>query len=142
MRKHGLAAGVVTVFLHTNRFSKEPQYFGSNTIQLAVPTDSTPELFHYAMRCAEEAFREEYQYKKAGVMLNELVPAGSPSRSFFSPDERERMSELMRVLDKINRKWGKDTIRFGRVITGGRWRTKAEKRSPRYTTQWDEILVI
>jgi DNA polymerase V len=142
LRKHGLAAGVITVFLHTNRFSKEPQHYGSITVELAVPTDYTPELLHYALRCAEEAFREEYQYKKAGVMLNELVPAGSPSRSFFNPEVRERMSDLMRVVDRLNGKFGRDTIRFGHERLTARWRTKAEKRSRRYTTQWDEILVV
>jgi DNA polymerase V len=142
LRKHGLAAGVVTVFLHTNRFSKEPQHFGSTTTELAIPTDSTPELLYYALRGAEEAFQEGFQYKKAGVMLNELVPAGSPSRSFWNPDTRERVRELLHVVDKLNHKFGRDTVHFGKLATEGRWMTKAEKRSPRYTTRWEEVLVI
>lgn len=142
LRKHELAAGALTVFLNTNRFGKGEQYYGSSTTELAVPTDSTPELLFYALRGLEEAFREGFQYKKAGIMLNELVPAGSPSRSFWNPDGRERMSELMRAMDRINHKWGRDTIRFGTLHRNGRWRTRAEKRSPRYTTQWDEVLSI
>jgi hypothetical protein len=136
----GGPAGVITVFLHTNRFSREPQHFGSNTTELAISTNSTVELLSYARRGAEEAFQEGFQYKKAGMFLNELVPAGSPSRSFWNPDERER--ELLRVVDKLNRKWGRDTVHFGRLATNGSWTTKAEKRSPRYTTQWEELLVI
>lgn len=142
LRKHELAAGVVTVFLHTNRFSRAPQHFGSNTTELAIPTDSTLELLSYARRGAEEAFQEGFQYKKAGVFLNELVPAGSPSHSFWNPDGRERLRDLMRVVDRVNRKWGRDTIHFGKLATSGRWTTKAEKRSPRYTTQWEEVLTI
>jgi DNA polymerase V len=76
------------------------------------------------------------------VLLNELVLAGSPSRSFWDPDHRERMRDVMRVMDRINRKWGRDTIHFGRLASEGRWRTKAEKRSRRYTTRWEEVLVI
>jgi DNA polymerase V len=142
LRTRGLAAGVLTVFINTNRFSRSEQHYGSNTIELAVPTDSTPELLAYALRGSEEAFREGFQYKKAGVLLNELVPAGSPSRSFWNPDGRERMRDLMRVMDRINHKWGRDTIHFGKLTTDGRWRTKAERRSPRYTTRWDEVLVV
>jgi DNA polymerase V len=142
LRKHGLAAGVIMVFLHTNRFSREPQHFGSTTTELAIPTDSTPELLYYALRGAEEAFREGFQYKKAGVLLNELVPAGSPSRSFWNPDTRERVRELLRVVDKLNHKFGRDTVHFGKLATEGRWMTKAEKRSPRYTTRWEEVLTI
>lgn len=91
LRKHGLAAGVLTAYLQTNRFSKEPKHFGSGTAEIAVPTDSTPELLYYALRGLREAFREGFQYKKAGVMLSGLVPKGAPSRSFFNPDHRERM---------------------------------------------------
>jgi DNA polymerase V len=41
MRKHKMAAGVVTVFINTNRFSEEPQYNNSATFELAHPTDAT-----------------------------------------------------------------------------------------------------
>jgi DNA polymerase V len=142
LRKHGLTAGVVTAFLQTNRFSKEPQHFGSATAEIAVPTDSTLELLHYALRGLQEAFREGFQYKKAGVMFSGLVPKGAPSRSFFNPDRRERMSGLIQTVDRINRKFGRDTIHFGRLEADGRWKTKAEKRSPRYTTRWNELLTI
>lgn len=79
---------MVTVFINTSRFGKEDQYFGSCTVDLAVPTDSTSELLHYALRCAWEAFREGCRYKKAGVLFNKLVPAGIPSRSLWDPDRR------------------------------------------------------
>jgi DNA polymerase V len=52
------------------------------------------------------------------------------------------MSYVMRVVDRLDKKFGRNTVRFGPEGVYARWRTKAEKRSCRYTTQWDEILVI
>lgn len=41
LRRGRLAAGVVTVFINTNRFSDEPQYSNAVTYEPASATDST-----------------------------------------------------------------------------------------------------
>ena len=42
----------------------------------AVPTNFTPEIVTKAVRLFEEIFRPGYRYKKAGVLMLELVPEG------------------------------------------------------------------
>jgi DNA polymerase V len=74
LRRHDVAAGVVTVFLRTNRFTDEPQDSNSVTISLPVATQDTAELIRYALRGIEPLFREGYRYQKAGVILTALVP--------------------------------------------------------------------
>src|SRR5439155_12152991 len=74
LRRAHLAAGVVTVFLETNRFADEPQYANSVTIPLPVATQDTAELIRYARRGIEQIFHADYRYKKAGVILTALVP--------------------------------------------------------------------
>jgi DNA polymerase V len=44
LRKHGMAAGALTVFINTNRFSHEPQYGNAVTFELACATNTTDEL--------------------------------------------------------------------------------------------------
>src|SRR5205823_6328531 len=75
LRKHGLAAKVVTVFINTDRFKHEPQYANAITYELAYATDATGELVEWALRGLAEVYRPGYRYKKAGVMLNQLTPA-------------------------------------------------------------------
>jgi DNA polymerase V len=75
LRRHHVAAGVLTVFLMTNRFTEEPQYSNSVTIPLPVATQDTAELIRYALQGVEQIFREGYHYQKAGVILTALVPA-------------------------------------------------------------------
>jgi len=74
LRRHHVAAGVLTVFLMTNRFTDEPQYSNSVTMPLPVATQDTAELIRYALRGVEQIFRQGYRYQKAGVILTALVP--------------------------------------------------------------------
>jgi DNA polymerase V len=73
-----LAAGVVTVFVHTDRHASGPQYYNAGTHTLAYPTDSTQDIMHCALDALERIFREGFNYRKAGVMLNSLSPTRSP----------------------------------------------------------------
>ena len=52
LRRSHVAAGVLTVFLMTNRFTDEPQYSNSVTMPLPVATQDTAELIRYALRGA------------------------------------------------------------------------------------------
>jgi DNA polymerase V len=142
LRKHKLAAGVVTVFINTNRFSPEPQYANAATYELASPTDVTDELLEWASEGLEKIYREGYRYKKAGVMLNQLTPADQLSMRLYGDEAFERSRRVMRAVDEINRRHGRDTVRLGAARPDGRWRTKFLRRSPNYTTRIHEVLCI
>jgi DNA polymerase V len=73
LRRAQYAAGVLTVFLTTNRFAEEAEYANSMTITLPVATQDTAELIRYTLRGIAQLFREGYRYKKAGVILTVLV---------------------------------------------------------------------
>ncbi len=90
LRRHHVAAGVVTVFLMTNRSTEEPQYSKSVTIPLPVATEDTAELIRYALRGIEHVFREGYRYQKAGVILTALVPAHQVQTHLFDQHDRNR----------------------------------------------------
>jgi DNA polymerase V len=61
-------------------------------------------------------------------------------------DERWLKSrELMRVVDRVNSRLGRGTIRFaveGLKNQQPQWQTKLEKRSPLYTTSWNDLLTV
>src|SRR5262249_56826466 len=83
LRRHDVGAGVLTVFLMTNRFTDEPQYSNSVTMPLPVATQDTAELIRYALRGVEEIYREGYRYQKAGVILTALVPTSQVQTHLF-----------------------------------------------------------
>jgi DNA polymerase V len=142
LRRSKLAAGVVTVFINTSRFSADPQYSNSVTFELAYSTDSTEELLGWALKGLEHIYRAGYRYKKAGVMLNRLTPAEQLPMRLFGDERFEKSRRVMKAVDGINRRHGQNTIRFGAARPGGRWETKFLRRSRRYTTCLDEVLRV
>lgn len=144
LRKGNLAASVVTVFLHTNRFRQdEPQYANAVTHELIYPTNTDDELLKVALVAAESIYRAGYRYKKAGVMLNHLTPSDHLTIRMFGQDAWERRRKVATAVDVINRKYGRGTIRLGEAHhTSGKWQTRAEMRSQRYTTDWRELLTV
>lgn len=142
LRRSKLAAGVVTVFISTNRFGADPQYSNSATFELAYSTDSTGELLGWALRGLEKIFREGYRYKKAGVMLNRLVLADRQSRRLFGDGDYEHSRRVLKAVDEINAWHGHDTVHLGVTQLNGRWKTKFLRRSPCYTTRLNEVLRI
>jgi DNA polymerase V len=66
----------------------------------------------------------------------------------FDIRDSDRTQRLMLVLDRINREHGRGTLRIGAAapfeLMPGRtvaWRGRCERRSPRYTTRWEELPV-
>jgi DNA polymerase V len=83
-----------------------------------------------------------YQYKKCGVMLMELTVKAQRQETLFDDvAARERAAKTMAVMDSINRVWGRGTLRSGAAGGSKRWAMRSENRSPRYTTQWDELPI-
>jgi DNA polymerase V len=142
LRRHHVAAGVLTVFLMTNRFTDEPHYSNSVTMPLPVATQDTAELIGYALRSIEQIFREGYHYQKAGVILTALVPAHQIQAHLFDQHDRERSRRLMTAIDTINREWGSGTICYAAVGLRPGWLMRCARRSPRYTTRWEELAVV
>ncbi len=71
----------------------------------------TPTLIKYALWGLERLYKAGYSYKKAGVMLTDITSGVCRQAELFGPVDSERQP-LMATLDKINRKWGKNTLQF------------------------------
>ena len=142
LRRSHLAAGVVTIFINTSRFDPGRQYSNSATFELAYSTDSTNELLTWALKGLEQIYRPGFRYKKAGVMLNKLAPAEQLSMRLFGDGRFEKSRRVMKAVDAINARHGRNTIRFGAVPTEGRWETKFLRRSRCYTTRLEEVLRV
>jgi len=46
----------------------------------------------------------------------------------------------MAAVDAFNVKFGNDTMRCGLFPAGGAWRTRFERRSSSYTTDWRQLM--
>jgi len=143
LREQNSLVSKITVYLSTNRFKDDPQYFNSKQIKLETPTDFTPDIIKYSLNILETIFVKGYKYKKAGVIFSELSSSTERQISLFeSVDKTQKNKNLMSVMDNLNQKFGNDTIKIAAQGTNNSWQMKKELISPRYTTIWDEIPTI
>ncbi|KMO23406.1 Y-family DNA polymerase [Methylobacterium indicum] len=143
LRRQGLAAAAVVVLVSTNRHKPEElQYHATRHVRLTIATADTGRLIRAALYGLRGIYRPKFRYKKTGILLLDLAPAGSVQGSLFlRPDDRRRV-ELMGAIDAINRRYGRDRVRFAGTGLSRGWKLKAEFHSPRYTTRWDELLRV
>ncbi len=144
LRREGMAAGAITVFLRTNRFSRGggQLYSASATRSVAPMSNVTTELQAIAFQALDEIFVAGLQYKKAGVYLSDLRPAENLSQRLWDNDHHERLRALMERIDQVNHRFGRETVRCGAFPSDGKWQMKLTNRSPRCTTRWDELLQV
>jgi len=144
LRQQKSAATKIEIYLTTNYHSDfDKQYRNKIIMSLDQPTNSTLVLTRRALNGLRQIFKEGYRYKKVGVNLMGLVPEHHIQTSLFDIKESESDAALTKIIDDINGKFGKNKIKLATV--GNRekeWALIKEHRSPRFTTQWDEILTI
>jgi len=145
LRKQGVEADILNVFITTGPFDDQARYSNNQTISLRRPTASTPELITAALQGLKSLYRPGYRYRKAGVMLAGIVKQGYRQQDLFSlfrPVEQED-NQLMAALDRINGKWGRRTIQYGMTTAEAKpWSMQQTRKSPAYTTNWQELPVV
>ena len=90
---------------------------------------------------ARKIFRDGHRYAKAGIIMNDLVPAQSQQRPLFEARDRNQSERLMTALDAVNGKFGRGSLIPASVGTKRDWQAKFDRRSPRYTTNIKELPV-
>ncbi|SCY41383.1 DNA polymerase V [Nonlabens sp. Hel1_33_55] len=144
LRQQNSSATMIEVGLQTNNFSQhDKQYRNKISIQLDSPTNSTLRLNKEALNGLQQIFKEGYRYKKVSVNLLQIVPDNQIQTSLFDEKHKNESKEITQVIDALNDKYGKNKVKVATV--GNRekeWALIKEHRSPRYTTQWQELLTI
>lgn len=144
LRQQKSAAGKIEVFLTTNNFSDtDKQYRNKVVITLETPSSSTIKLTKVALKALRKIYRPGYRYKKVGVNLFNLVPDNKVQFGLFDFKEKIECEALTKAIDKLNNKYGKNKVKVATVGNRDKqWALIKEHRSPRFTTQWDELLTI
>jgi len=142
LRKQNSHCNMIMVFVHTNYFRKDqPQYSRNIVIKTDFPTNSTIELNRYALLGLKAIYKEGYHYKKAGVIVLGLTPNNETQLSLFNTSNPKHQP-LMSVIDKLNKSYGTNKIKFGNQSLGRQWKMKQEKLSKSYTTRLNEVITI
>ena len=143
LRRQQSYAGSVHVSIRTSPFNeKEPYYANSMTIALPKQTDDTRLLTKVALWGLRKIYRSGYRYQKTGVMLSELVPRQYRQLDLFGSVSDNQSSKLMSVMDQINARMGRGTLKLASEGFKQTWKMKQGNKSPNYTTNWDELICV
>ena len=143
LRSQHSVTGALTIFIQTNPFKQnEPQHHQSISVPLSDPTDNTLTLTTAAIAGLKQIYQSGFRYKKAGVIFSLLADKPTVQQSLFDDIEvKGKSAGLMKALDSINSRFGNAVIRSAATGTTQAWQMRSDKRSPNYTTRWDELPV-
>ncbi|MCF8029590.1 MAG: Y-family DNA polymerase [Desulfohalobiaceae bacterium] len=144
LRQSGQVAGCLQVFLETDRHKPVPQHMPCQSWTLTFATNTTPDLLGPALDLLGRIYKKGYAYKKTGVLLTALEPERGRRLSLMDPDPglRESKKGLMGAVDRINSRYGRDTIRFASAGTERGWEMRREKMSREFTTRWKDLPLV
>ncbi|OYV47446.1 MAG: DNA polymerase V subunit UmuC [Halothiobacillus sp. 20-53-49] len=162
LRRQGSVAGGVQVFIRTSPFSAKPFYGNSITLPLITATDDTRVLVKHVIQGLERIYQPGHDYQKAGVMLLDIRPKGQGQITdlfadmeqgdlFGRPSQQNDMErigvknnadQLMQVMDAINARMGKHTVKLAGEGFKPHWAMKRNRHSPAYTTDIHQLATV
>lgn len=127
----------MSVFIRTNPFSKKQAYVNfSKSIKFVNPMHSDRALLPVVSQLLRQIYQTQHQFYKGGVVLTQLTPKGMQNDFFGVKDK------LSLTAEKARHKLLLSHVVSASEIGNNRWLSGAECRSPRYTTHWQELLVV
>lgn len=112
-------------------------------VLLDRPTADLLTLQKEALKALELIYQADIPYKKAGVLLADLVDVTTETQSLFAwqqPGVKTDNNKLNQSIYQLNKRYGKSIINLGFATTKkALWHEKKENLSPSYTTKWTDI---
>lgn len=132
----------VILYLRKDSYKMETQrynFYKMETIPFA--SNSSITISNLAVKILKDIFEEGAIYKKAGVIVTDIIPENQKQFHLFE-EENPKHLKLMQVMDAFHKKTGERKIRLGNQDLQRTWKMKQNHLSRKYTTDIKEILEI
>lgn len=140
LRAQGSLCKKIRVSIRTGFFNpEEAKYANGVVVDLPYPTDDVRLLIRAAVDALHHVYRAGFNYSKAEVMLLNLCQPGEYTEDLFAESQPGSATKLMGVLDEINQRWGRGTLRSASVPSNPDWGMRREMMSQSYTTRLDQL---
>ena len=143
LRQQGSLCSKVRVSIRTGMFNPDEPRFARGVIcELPYPTDDTRVITKAAAEGLAQVYRQGYAFSKAEVLLLDLRQRGEFTDDMFAVTKSAAAEKVMQVLDAINGKWGRGTLRPAAVPAAPDWGMRRELMSQSYTTRLDQLWTV
>lgn len=143
LRQQSSYAASLLVLIQTSRFRSDlPQYFCNAVKNFDTPTSDSMEIVGGALEALKSIYKDGYQYKRAGVVITQIVPETAVQGFLFDAKNRLKSAKLMATIDQINGIYQSRQVRLAVEGVGMQGKLRQELLSPNYTTDFNDLLVV
>lgn len=141
LRASGQVTWHAAIFLATNKH--KPGYKRwTRELAYRIPTADTGQLISTLIAELYKIYQPTQRYYRAGVLLWDFLPARNLQTDLLGEvniPRETKAADRMQAIDRLNERYGKETIRYAAQDLGTQWRPRYNLRSPRYTTKLSEL---
>lgn len=138
LRSEGQLSSCLQVFIQTSRFDEKP-YSRTAICALVTPSNDTREFVAAALEGLSKIYMPGYRYAKAGIILSQFVSGEGYQPDLFAPERRRNSDTLMKVMDGINARYGRGSIRIATEPPIAQWAMKRDYLSDSFVTDWHQL---
>ena len=132
----------VILYLRKDKYKMDAQRYNFYKMEsLPFASNSNITLSSVAVKMLKELFEEGQVYKKAGIIVTQIIPQDQKQLHLFE-EENPKHQKLMQVIDAYHKKTGERKIRLGNQDLQRTWKMKQNHLSPKYTTDFKDIFKV
>ena len=140
-RNQKTKARSICVYVRTSHFQENTYYSASDRQFLLYPSNDTCHITSIAQALLKKIFKPHYVYRKAGIILCDLIEEKATQHDLFVKTEDDNVA-LMKTMDAINRRYTKQTVFLAAEGVKSDWHVKSSQKTPAYTTNWQELKTV
>lgn len=142
LRKQNSCCNAVILYLRKDPFNANGEKYSFYRMQtLPFPSNTSFSISQVAIMMLKDLYQEGTAYKKAGVIVTEIVPSSQRQFKLFD-EENPKYQKLMEVMDAVQAKTGERKLRLASQDLKRTWKMKQNHLSNRYTTNFNELLEV
>lgn len=143
LRRDGLLARRAVLSVNTSRY--KPGYQRREySLQLSTPSADSGNIAAQLLNLLRPDFSASAEWHRANVLLYDLVPQNHVQPDLLGDVDLhslQQSTDKLRAVDNLNRRYGKRAVHFAAEDLSTKWEPKHRLRSPRYTTNWQELPI-
>lgn len=142
LRRQNSYCNAVILYLRKDKFKANGERYSFYRMQtLPFPSNTSFSISQIAISMLKDLYQDGTAYKKAGVIVTEIVPYSQRQFKLFD-EENPKYQKLMEVVDRFHTNTGERKLRLGSQDLKRTWKMKQNHLSKLYTTNFNELLEV
>lgn len=142
LRKQQSCCYGVILYLRKDKHKVERERYNFYRMEtLPFASNSSITISNLAIKMLKELFEEGEIYKKAGIIVTQIIPQDQKQFHLFE-EENPKHQKIMEVMDAFHKKTGERKIRLGNQDLQRTWKMRQNLLSPKYTTDIRDVLRV